>query len=286
MTIRSLLVPVSGTDSDGSAAETALLVARLFNSHVDGLHVQREARADIPLGEDTTTLHQQLIKQTLSFIETETEQARTRFEQALNAAGVKLRDGEALLAAPSASWLVSTGRESQEVASRGMAYDLIVLDVVAARQQESYRETLEAALFNTGRPVLLAPPKQPRRIGDTVLVAWNRSPQSARAVFTGLSFLVRAKRVVLFTVQTGSKTGASIQEIARTLALHGVAAEVKEVSPDSRRIGQVLLEAAAAAEADLLLMGAYSHSRWRELLLGGVTKHVVENAELPVFMAH
>lgn len=286
MTIRNLLVPVSGMASDEAAVDIALLVARRFDAHVDGLHVQREARADIPLGEDSSTLHAELVKQTQRFIEGETREARTRFERLLADAGVEPRDGQELLAAPSASWHVATGLEAQEVARRGMAYDLIVLGLEAARDQETSRETLEAALFNTGRPVLLAPPDLPKLPGETVFVAWNRSVQSSRAVFSSLFFLRRARRVVLFTVSTGAKNGASAEEVGRTLALHGVTCEIREIAPDGRRIGQMLLEEARDVGADLIVMGAYSHSRWRELLLGGVTKYVVEHAELPVLMAH
>jgi nucleotide-binding universal stress UspA family protein len=101
-----------------------------------------------------------------------------------------------------------------------------------------------------------------------------------------MPFLKRAKRVVILMVATGAKQGPSPKDVARTLAWHDIKTEVKEVPPDGRGVGQLLLDEAKEVEADLLIMGAYSGGRWKEMILGGVTKYVIEHAELPVFMAH
>ena len=138
----------------------------------------------------------------------------------------------------------------------------------------------------TGRPVLIAPGTIPEKLGETVLVGWNKTIQSARAVACTMPFLDRVKRVIVFTVVTGAKQGPSVQEVARTLAWSDIKAEVKEVRPEGRRVGQILLEEAKQSGADLLVMGAYSHSRWREMILGGVTRYVLEHADIPVLMAH
>jgi nucleotide-binding universal stress UspA family protein len=172
------------------------------------------------------------------------------------------------------------------MARRGGAYDLIVIDLAAARLHSASQDTLETALFSSGRPVLLAPQIPPTRLGDTVFVGWNRTAQSARTVLGAMPFLKRAKRVVILMVATGAKQGPSPKDVARTLAWHDIKTEVKEVPPDGRGVGQILLDEAKEVEADLLIMGAYSGGRWKEMILGGVTKYVIEHAELPVFMAH
>jgi nucleotide-binding universal stress UspA family protein len=88
------------------------------------------------------------------------------------------------------------------------------------------------------------------------------------------------------SVATGAKSGPSAEEIAENLAWHGIATEVREIAPDYRSVGEVVLAEASAISADLLVMGAYSHSRIRQMILGGVTQHVFTHATLPVFMAH
>ena len=88
------------------------------------------------------------------------------------------------------------------------------------------------------------------------------------------------------SVTTGAKLGPSAEDIAANLAWYGISAEVLEIAPDHRSVGEVVLAEASTMGADLLVMGAYSHSRIREIILGGVTQHVITNATLPVFITH
>ena len=149
------------------------------------------------------------------------------------------------------------------------------------------RIATEAALFATGRPVIITPPEPPRQIGETVLIAWNRGAQAARAFHAAKALLLdRAQRVRILSITTGAKQGPPASEIAANLDWHGIEADVVELSPDYRSVGEVLLAQASAINADLLVMGAFSHSRLRQLILGGVTKFVFEQSPLPVLMAH
>jgi nucleotide-binding universal stress UspA family protein len=149
------------------------------------------------------------------------------------------------------------------------------------------RITTEAALFATGRPVIITPPEPPQRIGETVLIAWNRGAQAARAFHAAKALLLdRAQRVRILSITTGAKQGPPASEIAANLDWHGIEADVVELSPDYRSVGEVLLAQASAINAELLVMGAFSHSRLRQLILGGVTKFVFEQSPLPVLMAH
>ena len=187
---------------------------------------------------------------------------------------------------PSASWEVATGLASEIVAMRGGAYDMVVVGRPARGQTTVAELSAEAALFRTGRPVLIAPPKTPRSIGEAVVIGWNRSASSARSISAAMPLLLMSRSVTIVTVTTGAKVGPSPQDMAKYLSWHEVHAEVVEIPPDHRVVGEVLLEEAERVSADLLEMGAYSHSRLRELILGGVTRHVLQNADLPVLMAH
>lgn len=287
MSIRNLLVPLAGATSDQSTLETALLVARLFDGHLDALHVRLDPIRQLPIADETMVPNQlqelENIQKRIADLE---RAARAQFDRCLTSHRVQLCQEPPAAGSPSASWYDVTGIEAQEVARIGGAYDLVVIDLALARSRDDSRETLEEVLFSTGRPVLLAPSAQPKNIGDTILLGWNRTAQSARAVLSAMPFLERAKRVIVCMVATGAKQGPSPQDVARTLAWHDIQTEVKEITPDGRGVGRILLDEAKAADADLLAMGAYSHSRWREKILGGVTKYVIEHAELPVYLAH
>jgi len=287
MTIRNILVPVAGAKSDQSTLETALLVARRFDGHLDALHVRVDPMRQLPLA-DETMIPQRLqeLENIQKNIENRARAARAAFDVWLADNQVPLCEDPPAAGAPSGSWGDVTGVEAEEVARRGGAYDLIVADMELARSRDASRDALESGLFSTGRPALLAPPATPAQLGETILLGWNRTAQSARTVQGAMPILERAKRVVVLMVATGAKEGPSPQEVARTLAWHDIETEVREIKPDRRSVGEVLLDEATTVKADLLVMGAYSHSRWREKILGGVTKYVIDHAALPVFLTH
>jgi nucleotide-binding universal stress UspA family protein len=146
-------------------------------------------------------------------------------------------------------------------------------------------ETLEAALFDSGRPLMIpgVAPVAP----DTIAIAWKSTREAARAVAAAMPFLAQAKRVVILTAAEDDRTDRS--EAARllvTLQRHDIAAEARRLQPGSRNAADTLLAAAGEIDAGLLVMGGYGHSRLRELVFGGVTEHVIRGAALPVLMAH
>jgi nucleotide-binding universal stress UspA family protein len=157
--------------------------------------------------------------------------------------------------------------------------------VIARRgPRGSAHDTVQAALLETGRPLLLAPPAVPATLGEAVLLAWNASPQAARAVSSALPFLRQAVRVTIMSVGNGPEPEPTADQLARSLAWHGIAAEVRRIEQGSQRVRDILLSEAAAMAANLLVLGAYSHSRMRQVVFGGVTEHMLDHAELPVLM--
>ena len=147
--------------------------------------------------------------------------------------------------------------------------------------------TLEAVLFESGRPILIAPPTAPSKLGETVAIAWNGSTETARATAFAMPFLKRAARVIIITVEGGPlHQGPPGQELARTLRLHGVAAEANTYKVERRSTGETLLRVSASLGVDLLVKGAYTQSRLRQMIFGGTTSHILAETTLPVFMAH
>lgn len=149
---------------------------------------------------------------------------------------------------------------------------------------------VERCLFASGRPVIIVP-AAPEKLAlkGTIVAAWDGSAEAARAINDALTFLKPASRVVLLVGVTGAQDeedGSRTDDMIAHLKRHGVMAEPMRVKVGEGDIGRLLLSTAKELGADLMVMGAFHHSRWREFILGGVTLTVLEVAAIPLFMAH
>jgi nucleotide-binding universal stress UspA family protein len=148
---------------------------------------------------------------------------------------------------------------------------------------------VERCLFASGRPVLIVPAAPlDSALEGTIVAAWDGSAEAARAFNDALTFLKPAKRVVLLVGVTdgGEKGAPPTEDIEAHLKRHGVKVEVTRVPASEGDVGRLLLSQAKALNADMIVMGAFHHSRWREFILGGVTLTMLEEATIPLFMAH
>ena len=153
------------------------------------------------------------------------------------------------------------------------------------------RHIAECVIFDSGRPVLVIPATRRRTapVGlDVIGVAWDFSRPAARAVADAMSILQRAKKVRVVTVTNEKRieTRRSGPELARHLAAHGVEVILDEEDAAGRSIGNVLEAYAAAYSLDILVMGAYGHSRMRDFILGGATRSMLADPPLPIFLSH
>jgi nucleotide-binding universal stress UspA family protein len=145
----------------------------------------------------------------------------------------------------------------------------------------------ENLLLSARRPLLLASAVAPESIGRIVAVAWNGRPEAARAVGVALPFLRQADAVRVLSAKTGRTGPFEAERLTDYLLWHGITSEQTPVQQRAGEpVGAALLRTAAEVGADLLVMGGYGHSRFREVLLGGVTHYVATHAGLPVLMAH
>jgi nucleotide-binding universal stress UspA family protein len=185
-------------------------------------------------------------------------------------------------------WLEEEGPHGDSfVGTRGRVFDVIVLGRPTTSATGPRRATLEAALFDSGRPVLFAPPDPPARFGEVVTVAWNKSAETARTVAFALPLLHRAKRTVILAMEGGRVSGPSGEDLARYLERNGIATEVVRIDKSpGRGTGVAILEKAAEIGSDLLVKGAFTQSPISQLIFGGATREILGEANLPVFMAH
>lgn len=150
---------------------------------------------------------------------------------------------------------------------------------------------LGALALSCGRPVLVVPRTGVKSLSaERIMIAWNGSKEAARALADALPFLQKASEVEVVTVAeartTAEGAGPSVQDVCRHLELHGIKAAAIELPRTKIKIADALLSRAAAQGADLVVLGAYGHSRFRELVLGGVTRHFLSNSAAPLLLSH
>jgi nucleotide-binding universal stress UspA family protein len=167
----------------------------------------------------------------------------------------------------------------------GRAYDLIVMPQPGPlpKMPESVFET---ALFDSGRPVLVVPPGYRGMVGRKILFAWNGSTESARAISLAMPVLSRAESIDVMSVEGAGVPGPSAAEIAQSLAAHGFNVTHQTVKAGARSAGQTIVDTAIADGADLIVKGAYTQSRLRQMIFGGMTRHLILNSTLPVLFSY
>jgi nucleotide-binding universal stress UspA family protein len=287
--IKTILVPATGSDSDSAVFASALVVARAFASHLEFLHVRPDAAATaVTMASDGggATMVGGLIDRLEEDASQREEKAKQLFHGFCDREGLALRDAPPGPQGPSAQWLREMGAEPYWIAEYGHAADLLVI----GRSGEAggvLLDTIEGALIDSGRPLLIPPAVPLTTLPETIAIAWKASPQAARALTAASPFLSMAKQIVVLTV--GEDRRAPEDEADRLMASlrwQGVPVSVRHLKPAADRSGPEILLSAAAEHAALLVMGGYGRSRLREWIFGGFTLHVLRGAEVPVLMAH
>lgn len=289
MSIGSILALVDGGPGSQGVLQTATRLGRACKSYVEVLHVTVDPETVIPVVAEgmSGTAVAQIVESTRQGAEKRAEEAHRLFQESVRNEGLKVTsaDADPQPGHFAVAWTQVQGREAGEVAQRGRLFDMTVLARPGEEEGSAAAVTLEAALFETGRPILIAPPEAPASFPKHVVLAWDASREAARAVWAARPLLEAAAQVSIITVLEGNEEANPV-ELARYLMRLGISAETHLVKRGKSDIGNCLLDSAADLKADLLAMGGYGHSRVRELILGGATRSVIERAGLPILMAH
>jgi nucleotide-binding universal stress UspA family protein len=285
MAIRRIFVPIRDDGKGENVLDHALVLARRFKAHIEAVHCRPNPEDLIPFGVAVPAILREQINQSGHELAA-AEEAKMKALFDAYVAERKLTvtsPGTSPTGKTTISFAIERGKQAAVVSSRGRLADIVT---VAKPDRESNigRNTLEAALVNTGSLVLMCPPAKPGTIGEHVAIAWNGAREAARAVSLAHELLRKAEKVTVLTVAE-AKNELTGQDLVAYLADHGIEATHVEISGKDG-VGKALLAGAKAAGADTLLMGAYGTSRGRELVFGGVTQHVVDNAEMPVLLCH
>ncbi len=289
MSLAKLLAVIDGGSGSEAAMTAALDLGRRFSARVELLQVEIDPEASVPMvGEGMSgAAVEQLVGSLRAEAERRRNAARDLYEKHCVAAGLNVVEAHAVSAPGTFAVCFRSliGSEIDEVPRFGRLSDLTVVARPDAGDEDGLTTTFDAALFGSGRPMLLVPNLPAAGLGTTVAIAWDRSRGAALAVGAALPLLTAAKKVVILTAREPDGE-AEPSELAAYLALHGVDARTWAFAPGPGSVGGALLEEAGKAEANLLVMGAYGHSRLREMVLGGVTRSILADADVPVFLMH
>jgi nucleotide-binding universal stress UspA family protein len=270
--MRSILVPVADHAHTDAVFEAALMLARRFDAYVEGLAIGPDlsglAGFEIPMG---GPMPDETMWRDLA------EQAREQFETFMSAHLPRAAAQRTGAFAWSAQKLVG----DLSLGSYGRVFDIIVLGRPGSAPNAPRMATFEAALFESGRPVLVVPQRVSTTLGENVVIAWNGSTETARTVALAMPVLKKANRITVVSVEGGMVPGPS----GAQLATAGLSVEHKHVADRNRSAGEVILATAGSLRADFLVKGAYTQSRLRQMIFGGQTRHILAEANLPVLLA-
>ena len=266
--IRNLLVPLGEDDRQAARIAAALVIARRFEAHVQGL---------CPLVRPSTP----------NFVEISLADVTAREWARRQEAGRACE--KQLIAAADAAGVQAAARSeeadpAEAILEWGRVADLVVL---GQPQEAAERAVAETVLLDLGRPVLMLPYAGDfPRIGESVAIAWNGSRESARAAQAALPFLLRARKVAVIGCELDERRRAGAERLVANLARHGVEVRLELSPAGDLPVGDALLNAASDLGCDLLAMGAYGHSRTRELVFGGATRSLLAHMTTPTLFAH
>ena len=287
MGIRTILVPLAGDEADATALAAAGMIAKQHGAHVTAIYAEPDPR-DLPMAMVGDTIGSYLSSGLVKTLENRVEARKVTAEQSFaewrRLVDLPLAAGPSAVEGASVQFHTEIGSDAVLVRTYGLVTDLIV--TALPRPAEVERAIfVESALFEAGRPVLavprsaapLPPPDAP------AVIAWRDAAETARALTAALPLLKASRDVVVIPVKLDSEP-AGVGVVLEYLSWHGIRA--RAVEQCGRASGEALLAAAGQLDAGLLVLGAYIHSRARSLVFGGITRHLLENAKIPVLFAH
>jgi nucleotide-binding universal stress UspA family protein len=287
MTLARILVPVRGDGKGEGVIGHAAALARRLAAHIEAVHCRARPDDMMPYGVAVPAgFRDQIRQQAAAMADSEEKHLHGLFDALMAKLGIDViaPDATPPQDRPSASWCEEQGRQIDVVRAHGRLADLVAV-ARPDRTRNLGFNTLKAGLFQTARPVLLCPPVAPAdTLGHRVAIAWNGSLEGARTLALSWPLLAAAEEVVVLDggETTGAACGATLQ---RRLAERGIPARHLRIDAGDGP-GAAILSGAKSTGADLVMMGAYGHSREYEAMFGGATQHVVDETTLPVIMAH
>ena len=289
MGIKTILVPIDGSKGSFAALSRAFVVARRFDAHINALHVM--THGSISTGQGAYDLPASLKKS----VETEAEKLSIKkaaelkefFEEHCLDNDIPISHKPVKGGGPTASWHQEFGDVDDVLVRYGRVSDVIAVPQpkikAGVMRRSPMGRAIEGILLRTGRPVLIEPPKSNVKKCDRIVLGWNDSVECSRALAMTMPWLVGLDEL---TVLVSKKRMSGVRLLEEYLAWSGVKANIVTLDDKGKSIGEAMLNVCSEIKADFLIVGGFSHARARELLFGGVTRHLLEHSNIVTIMAH
>lgn len=284
--MKRLLVPLFGDERDNIALSAAIKLASTGNVHIDARTFLHDPVGVIPyIGEGiSATAAQRLLEAAEDNNQRQEESAKSNFNKWCDTekiiVGDTINNGHS-----SANFSSIIGHLPKIIVPTARLADINIF--VRGRDDDDldWGELLQTALFESGRPSLLVPPIVPTSIAKRIIIAWNGSAEAARAVAMTMPLLLSAEAVFIVSID-GEDDDYAPSHLATTLEMNGITATPLSIKADERSVSSILTAKALKVNADMIVIGAYSHNRLGEMIFGGVTHDLKNRADFPILMVH
>jgi len=275
--MKIIFVPVNDRPECAIALKQAFYLGNHLKASVKGCHIRAHNDSDIsfPIGEnfanDNELKHPEKNHSAKQLFVKLAENKNFKF--------IKKQKNK-----PGALWLEKKGSPDKLFSIFGPVSDMIVVSRPIKKGKTLARQFMMSAILKSAKPVLILPQTETPEIGKTISIAWNQSPQAARAVAAAMPLLLLAKKVNIITSRPENKVGPKAKHLIDYLRSWNIKA--KHLVSDGKNDAQALLNGYEKTKSDLLVMGGYSHNRFKQHIFGGVTKYMLTEANIPIFMLY
>jgi nucleotide-binding universal stress UspA family protein len=277
MTVKDIFVHVDDTKGNTPRVDAAIDLANQHGALLTGVYVVSRpvipAYAEVQISED-------VLRAQASALQEAAEQAQEAFLSKTKSSGLE------------ASWQSFEGSVDTVLTNEARVADIVIVGQHDPDEDifPGGRDMPDQVILSAGRPVLIIPyTYHGEGLGKRILIAWDGSSRSTRAVHDAIPFLQMADEVCVMVANPKGETRIGVEpgeQITAHLKRHGVKAEAAHITNTDVNPGELLLSRAADMRADMIICGAYGHSRWKELILGGVTDHLLDHMPVPIMMSH
>lgn len=292
MSFRKILVPLVGAENDRVSLAAGFGLAHRHGSHVEALFIRSDPVRSIPYGYATGDVSgyaaEYAIAAAIRAADEAQKLATRAFDECAARESIDIVARPGVRSKPTAHLRLVQGLFAGEVEQASRLADIVVFGVVPGDEsREGAREGVEAALLGGARPVLLVPRELVSGFGADVAVAFDGSATASHAATAAIPLLRAAKSVHTLEVTEATGAATNLVDLRGYLALHGLIPVEHVVDPGNRSVGAAIAEAVKASHCDTLVLGGYGHGRFEELLLGGVTRHLLRSPmPFALFLTH
>ena len=275
--MRNILLPFEYIETIPHLIDCAVSLAKKYNSSVSGVAIHQ--RIDSFIAQEGSivfdSLHHDENKE-------EAIKYKEKFIDHINT----LKKSDTDLKDLKYKWLSEELENQKYLGDLSRVYNVVIISRPYQELQSASLSSIQTTLIDIGRPVMLIPMNKQIDIGKKVVISWNCTTESSRAVFAALPILKQASDVTILTVEKVITDGPSGEQVSELLASHGIDAKPVTISGDEKKIGDSILDFSQSVDADLIVKGAYTQSRLREIIFGGATRHLMLHSEIPIYLVN